>query len=578
MAINKYLEERGIKYLAAIATILYIIGTFIFNIYLRSLGIFEFEIIQLRYIFIGFTFSIFFGVFIFLIWFFRFIFWKISKKEIPEKNKKKFYKNLEIFVFILIVPGVIFYSLFIFPKIPSGFGGGKPIIARLVGSITKIRQVNAMIARETEVSFDKLPYEIVRENTDLAIGANVKILDKNKDRIFLILTKELYLSSTSELARSLIAAGENIETEETKNIKQKPLIVNAKNIEGITLSLYEPPKILTSNDLQIAAQVIATKPDSASMIIENFINTEEEKISPEIYKAVEKIQKDSPQIIEKNKNDIIDPNQKNDDKILDNKEKTNDAEKIKKDAIANPVEKNKENQVNIDNKKQNSIQAIEKIFEQNFNKKFLDFRADIFNQAIILADREKIEGKLSIVRFNLIKQITASFKEFFPEAWEKINLNNNYLVLGQNDKDFPQKLIQIFRGAKDEIILIQRINSTPAITKEIIKSADNFIEIRDGALELIQKSSFRNTKTNRKTISQILVNYFSKKARIKKEFWGDTKYLSMGRSDLRYIDNMKKILKYSDSWETFGLELLRFYEYMNTENKKNNYSGSGETF
>ena len=55
--IDEYLEKRGGKYFVTFTVICYVMGTLIFNVYLNALGISEFELLKLRYIFVGLSFA-----------------------------------------------------------------------------------------------------------------------------------------------------------------------------------------------------------------------------------------------------------------------------------------------------------------------------------------------------------------------------------------------------------------------------------------------------------------------------------------------------------------------------------------
>ena len=160
-------------------------------------------------------------------------------------------------------------------------------MARLIGNAKEIQKINDLIAFETGVPTEKLPFELVTGRSELAMGANVKILDKNSDRIFLLLTKELYLSSTSNFAKKLIETGGvgSFDTFETKDFQVKPLIVSARNIEGITLTLYEPPAIITAADLQMAVGIVANRPETAD-IVSGVIAEDLPEVGPRVIAAI----------------------------------------------------------------------------------------------------------------------------------------------------------------------------------------------------------------------------------------------------------------------------------------------------
>ncbi len=419
VSLTDYLERHGVKYLVALMSFFYVIGTVIFNIYLRSLGVFEFELIQLRYIFIGALFFLSIGVWAGLILFVRKIFLQIKKIEITDKIRQSFRHKFEIGIFLFVIPWMGVYALLVFPQIPSGFGGGKPFLARLIGEKSKIQNLNEIIARETGVPLEKLPFELLNnEDSELAVGANVKILDRNSTRYFLILTKDLYLRTTSDLAKGLLDSGAEINTEETKNFRQIPLLVKADKIETITLQLFEPPTILTSDDLKIAASVISNNPEQKEALVETLTAKTNIDSAPSILEAVEKIEKIS---------------------VLD----------------------------------EQSGEKIDEILDDTFDNKFLDFRSLIFTESLKLYDIEKFNGVDDSKRFKLLKKISTTFERDFPEAWENL-VKENYLVEGQSDETFLFKLSRIFSGAGNADILITRINSAEAESKEIPIISEDF--------------------------------------------------------------------------------------------------------
>ena len=567
MQFGKYLEERGIKYLAALVTIFYVCGTIIFNIFLGSLGIFEFDLKQLRFVFIGFLFSISLGIFAGIFWAARILWLKIFKKKLNKKQRKIFLQKFEIGFFLFSFFWLIFYALKIFPQIPSGFGGGKPILARLYGDAEKIIHINEIIAREVGVAAAELPFEFMNEKSTLAIGANVKILDQNRDRFLLILPRDLYLKSTSNLAKNLLDANENLKIE---NLKLKPLIVKADKIEGISTNLFVPPQILTTADLKIAAEIISKNPDLSPQIFQN-LKKKEPEISPKILAAVEKIsQKNIKKISEKNAE-----NKKNwPEKNL---EKNKNSEKIAEKNSEKIAEQNVENKKNLSEKnlenleknsekisQKNSAAEIEKILVENFDQKFLDFRSQIFSAALKLAADEKFGRAATNARLELVREISANLRENFPESWTNL-AEKNFLILGQSEENFPKKIAEIFRGAESADVIISRFNENiPAP-----KNSDDFAEIRDGALEILRKSSQENSAANRKFLSRLLIKFFAGKARRKVEFWSDTKYISAGRDDENFLKNIFFALENSVSWQNFGENLQKFQK--NFEQ----FSGSG---
>lgn len=530
---EQYFERIGLKYVVGMGTILYIIGTALFNVYLRLLGIYEFNLIQLRYMFIGIVFvfftAIFFG-FVFLFW--RLSFPLVRKVKKPTKRESAlFWNRLEITVLVILIPWMYTYARYILPEIPSGLGGAAPIEARLIGSPEEIQRINELIAYETNLQPDKLPFEVAPGQSNLAIGANVLILDQSKDRLFLILTKELYLSSTSNLAKNLRAAGGNIgdiATKDTKDFQAKPLIINTKDIVSFTMNLYEPPSLLTRDDIEIAASVIAKagKDSDQTQMVSDFLEQQAPEVAPQLLEAVQKK-------IEEKQVALANPTEK---------------------PSLPPVTKPKLTSEETEQQQQVTEEIVQEL-EGFFDTKFLDFRADIFGQTTNLCGYERTKGKDSTVRLELVREISRRMKADFPNAWEALNVKN-YLADGQGEKDFSCNLVKIFQGAEDASVIVTRLNE-----KQVIAGPD-FGAIRDEALVKLTKSSQINTDANRKYVSQLLIQHFNQKARQMNSYWNDSKYLYEGRNDEKYFENITTALTKSQSWESFGESLQSFYDEM----------------
>ena len=523
--IGQYIEEKGIRYAAAVLMVCYILGTLIFNVYLRLIGIYEFDVLQLRYMFVGATFLFFTGLlplpFFLVGWVWRFFFPR--KKKQTKRQHTLFVLRVEKIAGVLFLPWLAVYALFIFPQIPPGFGGGRPMLARLIGSKEAIQNINEIIAHETGVEVENLPYEEFSESSNLAVGANVKILDRNQSRIFLLLTEELYLSSRSTLARKVLAAGENsVQFEETRNFKAKPLIVKASDIESITLSLYEPPEILTADDLKFAAEVLASNQNSVEMIKSILKEQAPTLGEAAVASATEKI------------------------KEAQNTSKPSEA------SIQQPTTSGEDPQTQqLDQK----TSEIEQILNEAFDSTFLDFRAKIFNQAANLVGSEKRTGTIDLsARYEIVSTITETFKQRYPEVWETVDTSQtSYLIVGQEfDPDFAQKILDIFRGAESPEMLAQRIN-TQHYSRP---SGTSFESVRDEALSLIESSFQEDTDVNRKYISQMLLRHFGKTAREYNQYWSTPRYLSDGRYDEGFISKIKNTLRVSASWSGLRDNLL----------------------
>ncbi len=525
--IDEYLDKKGSKYFVTLAMLFYVLGTAIFNIYLRSLGVSEFDLVKLRYALVGFTFTALTLLVPLSIFFLRKLFHHIKKTKLTDRMNELFSKRLEITIGVLLIPWLIVYALYLFPLISSGFGGAKPILARLIGKIEDIKGINELIAFETGVPVEKLPFERATEDSDLAVGANVMILDRNTSRIFLLLTKDLYLSSTSRLAKDLISLDKrsHIETSETRNFKPKPLIVDAGKIQGITLSLYEPPEVLTAADIEVAAAALAFAPEDQArqQIVSDFIAERAPEAAPQVLAAVQqhierkRVQAATPAPSENTTNLPI-PSANEEPSAQETQEDT--AELVRE-------------------------------FEKFFDSEFLSFRAEIFGQASTLCGVERKQGKQSESRFNLVRSISAKFDQDFPEAWANLQ-KKNFLVDGQDDENFACTLVHIFQGAENADRIVTRLNETKPFL------GPTFTEVRDGALEILTKSSQVNDYNNRKYVSRIIIQHFNQKARKENEFWNTPKYLSNGRDDESFFANIRTALTETETWEEFRDQLTAF--------------------
>ncbi len=541
-ALDDFIEQKGAKSFVTLSMIFYVIGTVIFNIYLRSLGIAEFDLVKLRYVFVGFTFSLITAISPFAFIFGRKLWLKWKKRTVSDDDAKTFTRRLEIVLWILLVPWTIAYALYIFPLISSGFGGAKPVIARLIGKAEDIRGINQLIAFETGVPVEKLPFEYATEDSELAIGANVMILDRNNDRIFLLLTKELYLSSTSNLARSLLASGKatkGLETFETKNFKVKPLIVKADKIEGITLSLYEPPELLTSDDIAIAVAAIAASPNDQrqAQIVSDFITEKAPEAAPRVLAAVQKQ-------IERTQQQQAKP-----------KSKPSEEGTVPVEGNEQEVTPTKENQAPA------TAEELTREFEQIFNTGFLRYRAEVFGQASRLCDAERRTGVSSGARIELAKFVSGGFQSQFPEEW-KMLAEKNYLVNGQRDDEYVCRLVRLFQGAESPETVIQRLNETKP------QEGADFDQVRTAALYIFNKSSQINTATDRKYVSQVLIKHFNQKAKREAVFWNEPKYFYDGKVDEKYFENIGKVLNESVSWEDLRYRLVELEDDFNARQEE----------
>ncbi|MCK5460408.1 hypothetical protein KAI58_00290 [Candidatus Gracilibacteria bacterium] len=402
-AFEEYLERRGAKYFVTFLMFCYFLGIIIFNVYLRSLGIYDFEFLQLRYmfsgaIFVGFT-AAFWGVFMAIRIFFG------IKQKVEKEEEKKISKRYELLFLVFTIFWLPIYALYIFPIIPANFGGAKPILARFVGNYESIEDINEII--EFETGAENLPLQSLGKDSKLAVGANVKILDRNANRIWIILTKDLYWRSKSNLAKNLLDSGEDIERLKIEDsFKEKPLFVEAKAIKSISFSLYTPSDIFTNEDLAVAAEVLATSTSDetrtkSSEIIKKAIEIEVPGKSEEIFAAVEKL-------------------------ATPTSSKLVQAEQLSQ---------------------------IKKILETNLNVEFLEFRADVFGESLRLMDIEKFKGIQRDKRMELAEKIQKTLETAFGLVLPV----SNFLIVEQKEPDFLRKILQICQGTKNPEEVMERI-------------------------------------------------------------------------------------------------------------------------
>ncbi|MDH3324398.1 MAG: hypothetical protein OEL89_02065, partial [Candidatus Peregrinibacteria bacterium] len=92
---NELFEKQGLKYFVAFFMFSYVLGTVIFNVYFyfSGIGISEFGVVQLRYVFTGMVFAMLFSVLPFSVWFLRDLWYKNIKKKKPTKRSCALFKQ-----------------------------------------------------------------------------------------------------------------------------------------------------------------------------------------------------------------------------------------------------------------------------------------------------------------------------------------------------------------------------------------------------------------------------------------------------------------------------------------------------
>lgn len=515
--LEEYLEKRGAKYFVTVLMMFYVLGTVIFNIYLRSIGLYQFDLLQLRYMFVGFTFAIFTMIIPVLLMSIKRIIWgkgeDWTKKE--QKEREKIQNKIEKIVLVLFVPWVVVYALYIFPLISPGFGGAKPITARLIGSEERIQRINTVIAFETGVDVETLPYETYN-SSGLAAGANVQIIDQNKDRYLLLLTKDLYLSSQSRVAKKLIESGEGgdkLITENTKSFKSKPLVVFADGIETITLSLYEPPEVLTKTDLELATRVLA---DNRSASSGKTVTEALREVEPESADTVIAAVTQSAKVIQE-----------------------------KKKLASQPENNPSQAVVELD------FSNVSDVLNQTLDTDWILARSDLFNKATYLQTLEKTEIR-EPKRDEFIDTVKLKLQTFFPEAYVQLSqLQESYLMVGAEiDPEFSFKMVEAIRGADSAATFVARLNALEYIPPVI--TLTDFIPVKEEALSFFDASVLANdTAANRKYIRQKLIQHFQTKAPNATDYWKNSLYLEQGSEDEGFAVKLKTSLEESTDWESF---------------------------
>ncbi len=440
---------------------------------------------------------------------------KAKFKRAQQVKKERIFRRWKLGFSIFLPLWLAFYAWNIFPEIPSGFGGAKPYAARLIGTEESIQKINDQIAFEAGVPTEKLPFETLPGTSGLTTGANVLILDKSDARIFLLLTRDLYLSSTSNFAKKMIDLGEipeDLETGDAHKFQVKPLIVNADGIDGITLSLFQPPEVTTKEDLQLAAEIVAADPDAAKAVTD-VISSELPGVGEQIVAAVKRHQEENP--------------------VVNKPSKTTNTPVVVVPEIS-------------------LEDVINDVIEESVDTTFLDFRALAFSQAGNLIAAEKRNGADDARRRQLIQTVTKNFEEDFPESWADLDPIKNFLVVGQDDARFPHKIQSAFRGAETPDMVMTRLNTTE---KEV---ENTFPAVRDGARTLIDLASYIENKE----LTDILLANLNEKAAENREQWAES-YVATGFAEDAYIANVKKLLSEPTTWAEFSTQSTTFITEMN---------------
>jgi hypothetical protein len=501
--LNAYLEKRGLKYVVPFSALSYILGTLIFNTYFYNLGITEFDLLKLRYMLVGVVFVCCTALLAAGVYGIKAIFFRFTAKTELTKHKK--IRLLEIILLIIFVPWTIAYSLHVFPMIPSAFGGAKPSLVRLIGEIDTIKQLNEMIAFETGIDPDTLPLEKLSENSNLAVGSNVKILDRNSSRVVIVLTKDLYLSTTSSVAKKLLDSGavETFDDDDyDSDFTTKPIIFSAANIRGTTATLYQPSTVTTKADIEIVTQVLTEEPEKAAKV-QAAISEDLKEAAPKLVQAVQK------KVAEK-----------------------------KSAPVSNQTQAEKTEEV---------VQEL--LAETIIDTKFISFRGALF-QVINLAYIQQKTGDRSLAsRQRVAKSFAENFEKTYPSVWMKFSGNGNFLITGQGSDDYFLRLQRIVQGATTAEIIMERLNA------ERVQIGPDFSDIKTGVLELLTKSSAENTATNRKYVNEVLQRYLRQKAPQMTIYWLDNGYLVQGASSEKFLENVRTIFVESSSWEDLSTQM-----------------------
>ena len=275
---NIIFENKDLKKLTAYAAVIYGLGALILNIYLGSLGVFTFDLIKLRYIFIGVLFMIATFALDKVLSFLtnRFKIRRRKKMEgeygneewrtenIPDESKKSSFRAL--YLAIGFIFWTSFYSTVIFPQLPPFIGGGEPLTVRFIGTEENIRDINAAIkySISSGVQSDwfnevEMPITALENNSQLFLSANVQLLDSTADTHILLLPHGLYFSSISSFAYDYETS-----LEKTDSKYLRPLYIDKSKTVGMTFKLVNPPTVTTRKDLAIINKMLLQTKDNKS--------------------------------------------------------------------------------------------------------------------------------------------------------------------------------------------------------------------------------------------------------------------------------------------------------------------------
>lgn len=177
-------DNKGLS-LSLIPIIFLVLGFFIWNIYLYTLGFVEDEIIRARFIITGLLFTVVTLLFLFILK----ILWKFLNKiychakdfgwvfiKIKEKTPQAYFGG----VTILLLVWLVFYSVYMFPSLPLVFGGGQPRALSLLAVNDNLKLLKSLEI----IGGDNASNQT--ENVCVAYESNNRIIVLRRDRILAI--------------------------------------------------------------------------------------------------------------------------------------------------------------------------------------------------------------------------------------------------------------------------------------------------------------------------------------------------------------------------------------------------------
>ena len=212
--INRHFNvvKNLIEIISLLIGVPYVIGFLIWSVYLFKLGFIESTFLQTRFLVTGFLFLFLLTSFILLLYALKKVFYFLIRfcmcedtisriKTIFLKNNSNFFSNPfnYLLIFQIIVVFLLYFSLYIFPRIHLVFGGGAPRVLALMGTEEEIKYLsdfNLKPAAGSKIQTENLCIAYENDNSVIIVGTDRIInLEKNQIKGFI---------SLPSLGRSLV--------------------------------------------------------------------------------------------------------------------------------------------------------------------------------------------------------------------------------------------------------------------------------------------------------------------------------------------------------------------------------------